>query len=153
MQLLMEDTEPIPVASVTRRAALEDIGEAASDGFRVVMAALSRRGLEPLGPPLIAYPEPMREGEPIAMIIAVPIEPGVASLEDVEVQTIPGGRVAAALHVGPYARLAETYERMMSAMAEQGLRPTAGPREIYLSDPDETPEQELTTRIEFPVGA
>ncbi|MDN4474849.1 GyrI-like domain-containing protein [Demequina sp. SYSU T00192] len=153
MELEIVEVDPLPVASVARRAPMEEIGPAMADGFGAVMTAIDRRGLTPAGPPLTWYPESMVEGEPLLMVVAVPIDPDVAELEGADVQTLPGRTVATATHVGPYAGLGATYQAIWAAIGEQGLQIAGGPREIYLDDPDVTPEAELRTRIEFPVGS
>ncbi|WP_062312229.1 GyrI-like domain-containing protein [Demequina rhizosphaerae] len=153
MELEVVEVEPMPVASVTRRTPVEEIGPAMAEAFGAVMTAIDSRGLTPAGPPLAWYPESMVEGQPLLMVIAVPIDPDVAELDGVDVQTLPGGMVATATHVGPYAELGATYGAIAAAIGERGLRLAGGPREIYVDDPDVTPQDELRTRIEFPVAA
>ncbi|SEJ22079.1 GyrI-like domain-containing protein [Demequina mangrovi] len=152
MEVEIVAVDPMPVASATRRTPMEEIGPAMAEGFGAVMTAIDGAGLTPAGPPLTWYPESMIEGEPLLMVVAVPIAPGVESLDGADVQVLPGGRVATGTHMGPYAGLGAAYSQLMAAIDERGLEVTGGPREIYLDDPDTTPEPELRTRIEFPVA-
>jgi len=153
MELEVVEVEPLAVASVTRRTPMEEIGAAMAEGFGAVMTAIDRRGLVPAGPPLTWYPESMVEGQPLLMVTAVPIEPGIEELDGADVQTFPGGTVATATHVGPYTGLGATYQAIWAAIAERGLQIGGGPREVYVDDPDATPEAELRTRIEVPIVA
>jgi effector-binding domain-containing protein len=64
---------------------------------------------------------------------------------------IPAGKAAVAVHTGPYAKLGETYDRLLAFVKEQGLETQSFTYEFYLNDPDETPPGELETEIFFPV--
>ncbi len=152
MELEVVEVDPMPVASVTRRTPVEEIGPAMAEAFGAIMTAIDRNGLTPAGPPLAWYPESMVEGQPLLMVVAVPIDPDVTELDGVDVQALPGGTFATAIHVGPYAGLGATYAAMAAELGARGLRPAGGPREIYVDDPDVTPEAELRTRLEFPVA-
>jgi len=152
MHLEIEDVEHVAVASITRRAHMDRMSEAISEGFGTVMAALEQAGVQPAGPPLTEYPEPIVDDQPVMVIVAVPVPPGVDALDGVDLQILPGGRVAVATHVGSYEGLGATYQAIMGALADQHLQVVGGPREIYLNDPDDTPEAELITRIEFPIA-
>ena len=67
----------------------------------------------------------------------------------VGIQTIPGGRFACTMHVGPYHTLNETYIALFGGwFASQGIEPGPPPcLEFYLNEPDCTPPQELLTEV------
>jgi effector-binding domain-containing protein len=77
-----------------------------------------------------------------------PLEHGEGRVEAVE---LPGGEVAVAIHVGPYERLAETYEAVQRWVAEQGRTAGAPMWEVYLDDPDTTPRDALRTEVVVPL--
>jgi effector-binding domain-containing protein len=65
---------------------------------------------------------------------------------------LPGGKAAVTLHVGPYDKIGEAYDRLTAFVKEQGLKPLEVCYEFYLNDPVETPPEELKTEIYFPLS-
>ncbi|MFZ5900080.1 MAG: GyrI-like domain-containing protein [Bacillota bacterium] len=64
---------------------------------------------------------------------------------------IPAGKRAVCLHVGPYNKVEPAYHTLMQWIKENGHTPAGVVYEFYLNDPSETPENELQTRIVFPL--
>jgi effector-binding domain-containing protein len=62
-----------------------------------------------------------------------------------------GGRVVRAVHVGPYTSLAATYEKAQAFATAHGLEHNGRSWEVFVSDPGNTPEDELVTEIYYPV--
>jgi effector-binding domain-containing protein len=69
----------------------------------------------------------------------------------IEVKTIPGATVISALHKGAYQTLGMAHKRMYEYLQEGGFESAGAPRELYLNDPAETPEEDLLTEIQYPV--
>jgi len=59
----------------------------------------------------------------------------------------PGGRAVRAVHRGPHARMGPTYEKLAAWMAANGLEEGRVSWEQYVSDPTQTPADELITHI------
>jgi effector-binding domain-containing protein len=62
-----------------------------------------------------------------------------------------GGRVVRAVNVGPYTGLQETYAKVGAFMEVHELVPNGRSWDLYVSDPGNTPEDELITEVYFPV--
>ena len=60
-------------------------------------------------------------------------------------------RYVQGMHIGPYRKVGESYERMMAWMKEQGLKAQNECIEFYLNDPSEVKQEELETLILIPV--
>ena len=58
----------------------------------------------------------------------------------VKVIELPGGRVARALHTGPYEQLAISYAELSRWIEAQGERPGPTMWEVYLTDPETEPD-------------
>ncbi len=73
--------------------------------------------------------------------------------DDFRADTIPGGDYAVYTHVGPYGKMAESYQKMFHDLIPPTGREVgdAGCLEIYLNDPEETPEEELQTKLCVPL--
>src|SRR6201999_4036246 len=65
-------------------------------------AWLGEHGVAPAGPPFIRVREIDRAGEPLLLEAAAPVAPGTSGGGPVVADTLPAGRYATLLHVGPY---------------------------------------------------
>ena len=71
---------------------------------------------------------------------------------DIEVKTLPAVTVISVLCRGSYRNLGLAHRRMYAYLEKNGLTCTGSPRELYLNDPSETPEDDLLTEIQYPVA-
>ena len=77
----------------------------------------------------------------------VPPEAAAKAAGAVMADKLPAVRAVHALHVGPYAGLQETYSKIMGDMKWNGHHYGKPTWEVYVNDPDTTPEAELKTEI------
>ena len=101
------------------------------------------------GPPFALYHSWSKEETD--MELGFPISGEGISSGRVHTIELPAVRAATTLHVGPYDRLMETYDRMNAWMGESGHRPADYLWEEYLNSPDDTPPEKLMTRIYWPI--
>lgn len=149
------EVEPRRFAYVSGRTTQDeaDIHAALSEAYGQVMGFFGAHGLEPAGPPLAVALEWNEEENLYAYQAGVPFTGKVTAGEGpVEVGSTYGGRAVMATHVGPYRNLAATYEALEAYLAAESLTAAGPPWEEYVSDPGETPEEELITRVYFPVA-
>ncbi len=101
------------------------------------------------------FEAPISEFEPpqvtfeAGVLVDGPVEMGDGRVEPV---VLPGGEMAVACHVGPYERLAETYEAMQRWLTEVGRTAGGAMWEVYIDDPDTTPMAELRTEVVIPLA-
>jgi effector-binding domain-containing protein len=62
-----------------------------------------------------------------------------------------GGRVVRAVHVGPYTGLTTTHEIIEAFVSGHRLEANGRSWNVFVSDPGDTPEEELVTEIYYPV--
>ncbi len=74
-----------------------------------------------------------------------------ADAEEIKLETIEEGRCVQILHVGPYSEESPTIATMLAFAKEKGLTRREPHHEIYLSDPNRTPPEELRTILRQPV--
>jgi len=67
------------------------------------------------------------------------------------VKRVEGVEVASTMHKGPYDKIGAIYGALAGWIAENGYEIAGPPEEVYLSDPDKTPAEELLTEVHFPV--
>jgi effector-binding domain-containing protein len=70
--------------------------------------------------------------------------------QNIEVSTVPGGKYAKMIHVGPYTKLKDTWKDFHEWFKKEGKKSDDRPGlnwEKYISDPCVTKEEELITEI------
>jgi len=99
----------------------------------------------------ISYDDPeVTPPEEIRYDACLSVGPEVTPDEDgIEIKTIPGGEYAVTLHKGPFEKLGETYAALCGEWAPQSGRIVSDKAgyEVYLTDPDQTPPEDLRTEI------
>ena len=142
--------------AIRTRASVMDIPRFMGEALPEVWHVVERLGLRPVVPfaRYFEFEAPTSELEvpqvtfEAGVLVDGPVEMGEGRVEPV---VLPGGEMAVACHVGPYARLAETYEVMQRWLVEVG-RAAGGPMwEVYIDDPDATPVAELRTEVVIPL--
>ena len=85
----------------------------------------------------------------------VPVTTATAEMHEsddgIGVLNVPEGRFASVLHKGPYDGIPASYGLLFTWLAQQGIEPSGPPMEVYLSDPAETPEEDLITEVRAPI--
>lgn len=84
--------------------------------------------------------------------VALPISGSITVGPEYDVKTLEGRRVVSYIHKGPYQDVGVAHEVIHEYMARDGLSVADVCREVYLNDPNETPEEELLTEVQVPVA-
>ena len=111
-----------------------------------------KNGLKVTGPFMTLYLDSEYREKDATMECAAPITGRIVlSDPEMEVRTLPGGKVLSLIHTGTYAKLHEAWSRI-GAYAEEKEFVFNGPhREVYLNDPNVVKEEELLTELQIPV--
>lgn len=135
------------------------IGAAIGAGFASMMNFINTHALAVINQPRAIYTAYGPGGVSITLALPVAAAPqGSAAHPPVRVDTLPAVKALRFTHHGPYAALAETYNRITAFMiGKQWMESEADwvrymPMwEEYMNDPDHTPAEELKTYIFLPV--
>lgn len=84
--------------------------------------------------------------------VGVPVNGHVRPDGEIISYNLTGGTMARVVHLGPYEKAGESYERLFAWIAERGLGVKGPIREVYDNDPREVREEEIKTEILAPVG-
>jgi effector-binding domain-containing protein len=95
--------------------------------FPQLFGWLATRGIEPAGPPFIRFLELSQEGQPLRFELGVPTGAGPDADGPVQAGTLPAGRYAILLHVGPYthaevADLSDARAELATWAEREGVR-------------------------------
>lgn len=143
--------EPRPMLYLTRTATMEprDVEAIMGEAFGAIGAFLATSGVIPAGPPIAVYRDWDMKTGTMKIDLGFPVVSGDApkASGDVHSGTTPAGKALKAVHHGPYRKLRETYGALEAHMKQRGMPMSAMAWEVYVSDPDKTPEADLVTEV------
>jgi effector-binding domain-containing protein len=149
------DMKPIAIAAVSGTTTTEpaDIHKSLTDAYAKVTAAMAANGLNAAEAPLAITTRWSPKDKVYEFIAGIPVDKADAALPDGEVRMLatPGGLTLRVKHVGPYAGLSATYDKLMAWEQAAGFKDNGGPWEQYVTDPANTPEADLVTLVQLPV--
>lgn len=134
---------------VRMTAPVSKLPEIMGEVYGELGAYLGRKGIDFAGAPYAMYYNMDME--------ALDVEMGFPVISDdtgegrIKTGEIPAGKVAATVHVGPYTKLEESYNKLIGYVKDQGLEVTEWMYEYYLNSPMEVKEEELQTEICYPI--
>ncbi len=142
------DVEAMPYLYEEHSCSMDpsDISATMESAFPSVMSFLSQQQITPRAVLSVYYsydPDRMNFRAGFA------VSPGDAAKAAgaVKAAATPAGRVLNFTHIGPYAKLRDSYGTMMAHMDKEGLKPGAPTWEVYVNDPMVTPPEELETNV------
>ena len=142
----IETIEARPILGIRRRVRTEEIGNTIGELLGRVM---------PVAAPHMAGPILSRwhtwEADGAEMEVAVPVRAPLDSQGDIQASILPAGPAAVVLHVGPYDTLKDSWAALTAWMAETGTVGRAAPWEEYLDDQGVVPQDEIRSRIVWPI--
>lgn len=142
------ETKEQPVISIREATPMQSIPQEMGRIFSEICALMQKKEIAPIGPPF-AYWHDMKDGM-VDMECGFPVSGSVDLEGQIKNNKLPGGKVATALHIGPYENLAEAYQEVLSWINEQGYQASGKSWESYLTGPDVEPSR-IRTGIFWPV--
>ena len=127
-----------PAAVMTAALPVAGIGPWLARAYGTLVGVIAAQGAHPAGPPFARYHR-LGSGE-FTVEAGFPVSTAIGADGDVRPAELPGGPVAAMLHVGPYDEMAAAYEALASWVARHGGEPSGAPWEVYLTDPSREPD-------------
>ncbi len=118
-----------------------------------VVGFIMAKGLQMMGPTYGIYFNSPQEVsvEELKYEIGMPFEGEAEEEGRVKIKKVPEQLVLSSIHKGPYSECGMVLGKIAQYAYKNGYEIIGPPMEIYLSDPNETPENELLTEISFPV--
>ena len=111
-----------------------------------------KNGLRVTGPPMTLYHDKEYRERDATMEVVLPIAGRIVlSDPEMEVRTLPGGKVLSLIHKGSYTGLHGAWSRIGAYAEEREFVLTGTHREVYLNDPATVSEEELLTELQIPV--
>jgi DNA-binding transcriptional MerR regulator len=135
----LRDQHPQPVLTMRSRVREDDVDRAIGEGINGVADYLRELGEETAGPPFNVRGE-VDDDDLSEIEIGWPTSRALPARGRIESGALPAGRAAWAVFRGPYEELPGAYRAVYEWIVQEGHEPAGSPREIYYTDPDETPD-------------
>ena len=143
------EAAPQPTLSIRTTTSVQELPQELGKSYGAIAQYLGELGEQPVGAPFAGYFN--MDMSNLEVEIGFPVSGELPDRGDIQAGEIPGGKVATCIYTGPYGGIGLAYEALSHWMEENGYQPTGVAYEVYLNDPDETPPEELLTRIMFPL--
>lgn len=141
------ETQAQPTLSIRMVTSVDRLPQEIGKAYGSIITYLMQKGEQPQGPAFVAYYN--MDMQKLDVEMGFPVAKEVAGNGDILATYIPAGRRATCMYKGPYKDMAATYEALTKWMNDNGHVPTGVAYEFYYNSPDEVPESELLTKIEF----
>jgi effector-binding domain-containing protein len=138
-----------PVLSIRTRAAVSDLPSVLGTAYNSLMGYLAQIGEQPVGAPFVAYYN--MDMQDLDIEVGFPVSKVLTGKDEIIQSEIPAGKHVSCIHVGPYSKVEQAYNALTQWIEKTGFTPTGISYEFYLNDPSTTPENELMTKVVFPV--
>lgn len=127
------DAAEATVAVIRGVVAAAEITQFFDRSFSALVAEVSNQGIAIVGPPFARYHGP--PAETVDLEVGFPTARPVRPAGDIVPSTLPGGRLARAVHQGGYDQLGDAWGRLQEWIAQQGLMPSEDLWEVYVTEP------------------
>ncbi len=145
---LTEEKEQ-PVLSVREKTSVENLPQVIGKAYSDIIQYLGELGESPVEAPFCAYYNLDMENLDVEM--GFPVSKKLPGKDHIQPNKIPAGKQVSCMYKGPYKEMEAPYNAMTEWMNDKGYEPTGISYEYYYNSPEEVPEDELLTKIVFPV--
>jgi effector-binding domain-containing protein len=150
-EVQVKEVLPQHVAAVLKHVSMDTIGPQIMEAFNQLGASMGRARLELAGPPFLVMLGPIEEDAGGDIELCFPLPAPFQGEGEVYGREVEGGTMASTVHRGPYDEVGPAYHTLTGWIQEHGHEILGPSREVYLSNPDQTPPSEYLTEIQFPI--
>ena len=133
------------------KANMENIAAVMGEGYGKIIGYLTELGQYPTGAPYACYMNCNEGFTEFDLEMGFPVAAEVPDKDDLFMSKSFEGKAATVMYKGAYKDIEPAYVALMEYMAENKLESTGVYYDYYLSNPDDTPEEELLTEVVFPI--
>jgi len=134
---------------IHRTVTMAQLPQVIGESYHVLADYLGQLGAQLSDVPYTAYLN--MDMASLNVEMGFPVDSLLPDNDPIKAVTLPAGLVVSGLYKGPYAGMESFYKSMTEWVGQRHLVPTGIYYEYYYNSPQEVPESELLTRIEWPV--
>ncbi|MCL2476672.1 GyrI-like domain-containing protein [Candidatus Bathycorpusculum sp.] len=150
IEIINKETE-ITVAVKFEAVEFTKMAEIMTEGYPKLMAYVTKCGKQMAGAPYCKYTNGSEDFMKWDIELGVPVSEPLPEQGEFYMSKTCAGRAITAMHKGAYKDIEKTYAPMMQYLAKNKLESTGVYYDYYLSNPADTPESELLTKVVFPL--
>jgi len=121
------------------------------EAYGKLLAAITQHGMQPTGAPYCKYTNGSEDFMRFDIELGIPVSEPLPEQDGMYMATTDEGKAISAVHKGAYKDISNTYAVLQTYLAENKLESTGVYYDYYISDPRDTAENELLTKIVFMV--
>jgi DNA-binding transcriptional MerR regulator len=152
-ELSVETYPEYPVLCIRERVHADEAKHAIPAAYRELFGYLRELGEEAVEPWTITVCPFADEDGTAELETAVVTRAPLPGRGRIESGALPACTALTLTHRGPYGELRRAYRALQGWLEQHGVAPVAAPREIYVTDPEETPPDESVTVVAWPIRA
>ena len=139
-----------PTLYVRLTTSVDGLAEAFDKNFALIERYLSELGEQLVSAPYAAYYNHDMQNLDVEM--GFPVAKALPGRDEIKSGVLPAlEKAVCGIHKGPYGSLDETYGQIYQYVADNNFEVSGAHYDFYISNPDDTPENELITKILIPV--
>jgi effector-binding domain-containing protein len=142
---------PKPIVYIKASATWDAAFETILESFKSVYMFLDRQGIKPAGPAMVIYTSSDDAGFDFQAAVPIAEAPKDPPQGDLTVGASPEGKALKFVHRGSYDSLDATYDAITHYLDEQKLEAKDLYVEQYVTDPLQTPEDNLVIEVLVPI--
>lgn len=144
----IEEVDRQDTLAVRRTVDVKELPQVMGEVYGKIAQYASSNRIAITGAPFAMYHN--MDMEALDIEIGFPVQGQFEGEGEITCGSIPEGRIATAIHEGPYATMEQTYSALSRFVEEQQIEVYPDwMYEYYLNSPLEVPQQELRTKICF----
>lgn len=151
MEVRMTSVEDLKFYSIATQCMVDGVKDELTNCYGKLSAFYKENGQEFSGAPFTVSHDMTEKGEWIFEACLPANEQFAEGNEEIEFKTVSYPKVLEMTYVGPYEKMAPSYNYLMEYMAKNNMVPAGYPMEIYIDDPEEVAPEDLKTLIQWPV--
>ncbi|MCL2643111.1 MAG: GyrI-like domain-containing protein [Candidatus Bathyarchaeota archaeon] len=150
IEIINKEAE-IAVAVKFEAVEFTKMAEIMQDGYQKIMDYVAKCGKQLAGAPYCKYTNGSADFMKWDIELGFPVSEPLPEQGEIYMSKTCAGKAITAMHKGAYKDIEKTYAPMMQYLAENKLESTGVYYDYYISNPADTPESELLTKVVFPI--
>jgi len=152
MKIEVTNQQPqIAVAMKKTAISMEQIAEVTTEGYTKLMGYLAEQGKQIAGAPYLAYMNGNEDFSKFDIELGIPVSEAVSVQGELYMSQSYEGKAITTTYKGAYKDIEVAYVALMDYAKENALEMTGVYYDYYISNPADTPENELLTQVVFPI--
>lgn len=141
------------VLSIRDTTSISSIGEKLRELYTELSVFMSLSEVEADGPPITIYHRWDPDEDLTILEAALPVEKSIETMGRIRMYEMPGGKVAMAIHYGPFSGSDVTHSAIELWIRENDKKIAGAVREVYVTDPATEPDTaKWETWIYYPLA-